>query len=410
MNTETTTQKRALVVEEALRDHKGHWFEYNRDIVNGLRRQGYHVDVFVHRDVEADLRETLEATPVFRYSVWHGSYRGGIKAVFWHNWRVMGDLRAALRHREPYDLVFAGNNMIHHVLAWRVIMALNARQIRRLVLLFAVSPALPSPHPEQPQFAPKSFVYRGLLRAFSNLRNKGRVLFAAETPNTGRHIEVFAGGRVHALPHATDGVPQRAAAMASTHAPKCIGSMGVGRYEKGTELFQSAVKKLLEVPEFATIRFSYQWQNDFTKPDGTIARVDPELDAHARVEVMRTFRGGSDYWALLEGIDLMVLPYRLTTYATRLSRVAIEAMILGIPMVVTRGSWLEQAMAETGSGVSFEDENTDSLVAAIQEARQRYTELKELAVTRAPLARQHYSGETFARQLLEICKEVDAAC
>jgi hypothetical protein len=74
-------------------------------------------------------------------------------------------------------------------------------------------------------------------------------------------------------------------------------------------------------------------------------------------------------------------------------------MVNGIPMVITSGTTLASQAGQLGAAVFSEDGEVESLVEAIHQADVRYESLRQLALSRMPLAREHFSVRSF-RQLL----------
>lgn len=393
---------RVLVAEEGLRDYHGHWFEYTRDIVEGLRSAGHEVVVFGHSEVAGEIEGILDVERVFTHSRWHDPAGPGLRNVLMHNWMLFCDMKKALKGQR-FDAVFAGNNLIDHVFGWWLLCHFCGQSLGRVVLLFTLSPGLFTGDVSKPRFPIKSLLFRTFLWLFAPLRWAGRVVFAAESEPTACHFEKFVGGPVVRFPHVTSG---RLTAAHDCHGavdpdlgqPVCFGCLGVGRYEKGTDLFQDAVRLLID-EGLDGVRFIYQWQADFRRPDGSLATLDERLVEDARVMVNRRFEGEEAYWSMVDAIDVMVLPYRLTSYASRLSRVAIEAMISGKPIVVTSGSWLESAMLKCGAGRAFTDGDAVEMAAAMREVLQDYRAFRKAALERVETARDLFSARRFVEVL-----------
>ena len=70
-----------LIVEDALRDRKGHWLEYVSTFVRGLRALGDEVEVLCDRRAEGFVMEQTGARPVLPESIWHrmGDGAGAVK-------------------------------------------------------------------------------------------------------------------------------------------------------------------------------------------------------------------------------------------------------------------------------------------------------------------------------------------
>jgi glycosyltransferase involved in cell wall biosynthesis len=96
----------------------------------------------------------------------------------------------------------------------------------------------------------------------------------------------------------------------------------------------------------------------------------------------------------------MLLPYRLMSYRLRDSRVAIEAMVNGIPCIVTRGTTFAQQLSEFGAGVECEEADADNLALAIEEVSARYPQLSAQARAAASRAEAHFSVRQFRESLL----------
>jgi hypothetical protein len=70
-----------LIVEDALRDRKGHWLEYVSTFVRGLTALGDEVEVLCDCRAEGFILEQTGALPVLPESIWHrmGDGAGAVK-------------------------------------------------------------------------------------------------------------------------------------------------------------------------------------------------------------------------------------------------------------------------------------------------------------------------------------------
>ena len=67
-------RRRLLIVEEALKDHHGHWFSYARGVAEFNEAEGVEVAVATHAGVADDLEWSVPVHPLFATSYWDGSY------------------------------------------------------------------------------------------------------------------------------------------------------------------------------------------------------------------------------------------------------------------------------------------------------------------------------------------------
>jgi glycosyltransferase involved in cell wall biosynthesis len=213
---------------------------------------------------------------------------------------------------------------------------------------------------------------------------------------------------------------------ATSAKPIVFGCYGAARWEKGSDIFQEAIKLILknEVPSderqvatgksqiqpvtsyqlFVTasvrpLRFAIQWVEDFQDEKGNLVQLDPWLKNHPQVEVINRYFQGEEYEQCLEQTDVMVLPYR-SPYRLRVSRVVIEAMMHGMPVIATKGTTLFEQAEEYGVAVGCEEGSAESLAEAILEVIEDFEMMSFSARERATTAAKSFSMGFF-RELLE---------
>lgn len=150
------------------------------------------------------------------------------------------------------------------------------------------------------------------------------------------------------------------------------------------------------------LRFVMQWPEDFDLPGGRRCGPNPDLLKDERVKFSKDLLTGDAYWDFLRQADVIVLPYRSESYRARISRVAIEAAILGKPMVYTKGTWISEVVAMGGAGVAIAEETPQSLVEAIQMAIGDLDALQSEAERGVARVRKFYSVSSFHHLLGEV--------
>jgi glycosyltransferase involved in cell wall biosynthesis len=215
--------------------------------------------------------------------------------------------------------------------------------------------------------------------------------------------------------------------------PIVFGCYGAARWEKGSDIFQEAIKLILKNelasdgcrvasiqsegtgelgPTFLPITsnslpdtsvalplcFAIQWVQDFQDGEGNLVSIDPWLREHPQVEVIGRYFQGDEYDEQLERTDVMVLPYR-SPYRLRVSRVVIEAMMNGMPVIATRGTTLFEQGEEYGVVVGCEDGSAESLAKAVLEVAESFGRLQEDARLKAKAVAESFSVRYF-RELL----------
>jgi glycosyltransferase involved in cell wall biosynthesis len=203
----------------------------------------------------------------------------------------------------------------------------------------------------------------------------------------------------------------------------------LARYEKGSDIFQEAIKLILSnevasekwrvargenqvqpVTRYQqpltvagrSVKFVMQWPEDFDFPDGRRCAPDPDLLKDERVKFSKDLLTGEAFWDFLQQADVIVLPYRSESYRARVSRVAIEAAILGKPMVYSKGTWISEVVAMVGAGVAIAEETPQSLAEAIQMAIGDLDMLQSEAECGVARVRKFYSVSSFHYLLVEL--------
>ena len=242
---------------------------------------------------------------------------------------------------------------------------------------------------------------------------------------------------IHSLLATAPEVPSPATSYpppATSAKPIVFGCYGAARWEKGSDIFQEAIKLILKnevasdgcrvasiqsectrelgpaflpitsdpLPATAAGRplcFAIQWVEDFRDDSGNLVSIDPWLLEHPQVEVIGRYFQGDEYGEQLERTDVMVLPYRCP-YRLRVSRVVIEAMMNGMPVIATRGTTLFEQAEEYGVLIGCEEGSAESLAEAILKVAEGFESLQTSAQKKASAVAESFSVGFF-RDLLE---------
>jgi glycosyltransferase involved in cell wall biosynthesis len=137
---------------------------------------------------------------------------------------------------------------------------------------------------------------------------------------------------------------------------------------------------------------------DFRDREGNLITVDPWLREHPQVEVIGRYFEGDEYERQLERTDVMVLPYR-KPYQLRVSRVVIEAMLNGMPVIATRGTTLFEQAEEYGVVVGCEGGDAESLAMAMLEVAEDFEMMRASSEEKVDAAAESFSVGYF-RELL----------
>jgi len=398
---------RWLIVEDALRDRKGHWAEYIGTFLRGLEKQGDEVVILCDRKAEEFIPKNLKAHALLPESIWHrmGDGAGTLTRYLrvphhairtW--WSVYNYFKKHLRDKPP-DVIFVPTVLPHHLLGWYLLLKCGILPPKSTLLLFF--PNLPLCIEDDGNVrwiaSPTTRLMAWIVEKIRLLVESRRVVLGVETAQMQLALARLTQLPVLYLPHPVDPLPE---SVVTGEFPLYFAAYGVARAEKGSDLFQAAIiNYLTDYPE-SRIRFGIQWMEAFEGGQGKLISVADTLTLSKRVDVIRSFFQEGEYSAWLLKTSALVLPYRSSSYALRVSRVVIEAMVNGLPVITTEGSTLWSQLERFGAGVSCKDEDVNSLVLAIRDMELKYQELSEAAILTKQKAREHFSVKNF-RQILK---------
>jgi glycosyltransferase involved in cell wall biosynthesis len=135
-------------------------------------------------------------------------------------------------------------------------------------------------------------------------------------------------------------------------------------------------------------------------PDGTLLKPDSDFAGDPSVLLINQNLDPATYARVIESSDLIVLPYRASSYQLRVSRVAIEAAIAGKPILYPKGTWIGEVAELAGCGVAIDTETPQALVEALETATGRIAELREKAGAGSAAVKGYYSVGNFRNMLL----------
>ena len=545
---------KCLIVEDALKDRKGHWLEYVSTFVRELRALGDKVVVLCDRKAQGFVMEQTGALPVLPESIWHrmGDGAGALQRylrVPWHAIATFFAMRKVFRgfnhggHREHRgesakkqeinhenhekaridkagqrldkpscaaysspstselardsentsltrsasgpassldagrstldsgeapDWIFVPTVLVHHLLGWWLLLRTGSVPKESRVLLFF--PNLPIRLGESGKArwtgGPTTKLMAWLFEKLRGEVESGKVVLGVETHAMRRALEGLIQMTVTYLPHPVEAQGEtrverresRAPSPATSYSPPgtsakpiVFGCYGAARWEKGSDIFQEAIRLILKnevasaettgvwgcagepangspkgesrgrdrgnrvasvedksnpvtrdpLPATATgrpLRFCIQWVDDFQDDSGNLVSIDPWLRKQPQVEVIERYFEGDEYERRLAQTDVIVLPYR-SPYRLRVSRVVIEAIINGMPVIATEGTTLFEQAEEHGVVVGCEEGDAESLAGAMLEVADRFEILRASAEGKVNAAAKSFSVGYF-RDLL----------
>ena len=398
------TPRRIIVLDHGLRFLAGHHFAYDLGVLVECMKRELPVEFYVYADCQPEAVGVLKAKAVLQPSL-YASQSSDPYCALLEDFLVAGsmaefnlfkNLRADL---EPTDLVFvhtAHPQIVRGIAAWYKSLARDKRPY--LCLKF------------------QNHCYRYVLEEYKALMlslfrlalkpfiDEDKVFFAASNRLIAAQIR-----RVAEKPCAVFPVPLELEVPAKTFRTRAekktlvLGYAGEGREEQGVALLPDAIEALL--PVYPDLTFVVQLACRFTDT-ATLVRLNSFGE---RVRVDESCYVGADFHRLLLTFDALVLPYKPTKYVERSSQVVIEAMALGVPLIVPRGTSLALEVKRFDAGYTLiRSHDAPGVAAAISRFIDNHDVLAQKSVDAAPRCTAFHSGSNLIDMLLGACVGKDA--
>jgi len=410
-----------MIVEDALRDRRGHWYEYVSTFRRGLVELGDELEILVSRECTPEVAKVLRARPVLPASIWAkmsdgaGALRryarvpGHGCATFFALRRVFSFQSSVFSQdaaRSVPDVIFVPTVLVHHLLGWWALLKTGSvPKSSRVLLFFPNAPVRLTEEGRGVMNAdPTGRLFKWCIRRLAREVRDGRVVLGAETQAMQRALTQATGVEFTYLPHPVDVPPSRkkeedrasvnrlfgGSVDRGSGKPIVFGCYGAARWEKGADVLQAAIRQVLQEDPDIPAKFVFQWLEDFDNERGERVTLDPWVRDHPKVEVIRRYFEEGEYARRLAETDVMVLPYR-APYRLRVSRVVIEAMVAGCAVIATRGTTLFDQGEQYGVVLGCEEGSADSLVRSIVELTEGRGEPREEAMRKSKTVAQSFS-------------------
>lgn len=392
--------KKLLICEEGLIDYAGHFHTW----INGIKKinQDKGIEVFIagNEYVSKDMASKLKVIPAYSINSWDNNrickwprWRRAIEVLI-HNWRIFSETKKVLKKTGKVDMVFFTAVRQNHLLGIKFLIFWGlGSYFNKLSSYLLTSHAIYNSDFTKYTFNKETVLFAYLLKSFKNLVNKGKVNFLCDSQITLDEYKKLTGLRMKLMPSPISENQLKESKL--TNKPHTTFSfLGCTSWEKGIDTFQDAITLILK-EDIKDINFVIQWNKDLFSPNiGKIILKD-ELINHKNVRIIERTLNQKEYLDELLRADFMVLPYRKFVYKSRLSGVAIESAVNGIPIIATDNTWLSWSIDEFAAGIKIKENNPENLAEKIIFGHKNKKFFKEEAKMRSSLAKSYNSKERY---------------
>jgi glycosyltransferase involved in cell wall biosynthesis len=402
---------RFLIVEEQLRDASSHHLQYLRTIRDAAMERNIEVTIAANVSFSKEHQSLLSAKPVLqdlsRISANRSSFSKHT-TLMRNTWANASAVSQLVNNEGPFDRVLCLTSWWPQVASLLVAKWRMVGKLPPLGLLFV----------NYPQLGERGSAQLRLVRRLVWMLGDDVRIFA-ETKFAQRSWAKFLGRPVDYVVHpvAAEGRELAPVAVISPELGLCenyaadcnttsssrktvvFGTYGFARHEQGIDVLMLALEILQRRGEL-TGDFRVLWPQGFRLPDGSWMDRQMFGDLGPNVQFLESPLSPVEYRQALAETDWLILPYRSSSYEGRCSRVSIEACVMGIPVIYTRGTDLEAVVTAHGAGIGVSEEDPAALADAIRVALLDNDRFQGEARDRRPSAKNYFSGHRFIEQLI----------
>ena len=212
---------------------------------------------------------------------------------------------------------------------------------------------------------------------------RARIQFTCETEALADEYTALCGTRPSVMPIPTlQHLASEASRSTSPEAPT-LTFMGYAKPEKGFDRLPEIIRNLQsQRPE---LRFVVQLMGHDEALIGSVRRALTELGDG--IEMIEGAIAPNRMVEVMSRTDLMLLPYDAATYRSRGSAIFTECKLIGVPMLVPRGSAVGEEAVRKGFGHAFEAWEASAIADAALVALDEITNLEHAAAEEAKASR-----------------------
>jgi glycosyltransferase involved in cell wall biosynthesis len=409
-----------ILADPTLKTYMGHSFEYARSLGEHAETLGQGVTTLASRHLSPDVGREIEAVPCFRFDLFHhfklpavcSLLPAGVRNWLSDEWNysrharwIRQDLEAVGRQLPmgPRSLVLfptVGFNDIEPVVRWAERLPKERCPWIALVFHFTAYPDYSQPYH-------RAHYYTRALKYLERSCRRSRFRLFTDSDELADEYSDYTRLplRVLPIPHVepVDNAPEPQSERRPDY-PVRLTYLGDARMNKGfhllPQLFQQLEPEirrgLVEGEIQANVRFADEWRarhaaNRLARQKGIVLH-DRELSSR-------------EYYALLDRADIVLLPYLLENYHSQTSGIFAEALALGKPVVVPRGTWMSRQLRQFGAWLTFLPGDRRSLYETCQSAIEDCRQLKAQAIERRDAWKRRHSPGTYLQLVMDSFEE-----
>jgi glycosyltransferase involved in cell wall biosynthesis len=408
-----------ILVDPHLKDFAHHHFNYDMAILRAARARGMRARALIDRAATDEVVAVLQAEPVL-ISLSYQPIRFQLLNVlrigpaFQFLYAVIARFLDLRKHLGPTvtrnTMIFVPTCDARNLAAWILWCACQSSASAPVVFLMLRFPCVRKD--DDPLSGAIRAGYALSLRCLPWLDAAERIKLCTDSKSLAEQYGALTTRHVDILP-----IPHTEAFAAGPTvgregrdpSPSIVVALGDARKEKGFDILVDAVINAASSKLGQKLAFKVHCPVHATHRDMQLHVDRLRKLALGNVHLIPEFLSAQEYYSLLDSADIVVMPYRQASYACRTSGPLIEAMAAGKIVIGTDRTWLSEAIAEYGGGVTFRDCDSEDLSRAIMTAHRDRAILLERAAHGAKAVRAEHNPEHFLDCIANIATPRPAA-
>ena len=396
------THPRIFIVDVDVVRYSGHFFNQVFGFREAAKARGLETRIYISRHAAAEIVATLDAHPILSPMPWNMTQEG-VLSGFVNARRLLGPLfedieRQGISKEDILVITSARPQLIIALAQW-----LGTRQeSMRPAVFFRFSRAGFFDF-RRMEFSETAWIYEFVSRMLLALPGGDRIFLTVNNERAVPYLEQLSLRRAFFLP-----IPKYYGAMAApTERPA----------DKPTQIYVH-VHRSGELPERVSRALSMilQRRNDVTFAIRFCAYIFPTREAQEAVgkdflspgiEILPANQDSVGYLAAIDRADMVLLPYDPIEYHDITSGVFCEAVALGNIAIIPARTWMaDHIVGGRATGVLFDNNQVDDMVAAIDRALDDRLRLQAEALSRGIRFREQYNSAKNLEGMLDLARQV----
>lgn len=393
---------RVIILDEFLENKTGHYYEYDKSVMESLALKGIPCELYCRDTVADDIRKELNAQPFFHYNPDLPIRKLPLIGPFlyrFHNWKkIREQIERVVKEQSTsseHIVFFAPNIFWYNVLPYAK--AFGQNHVRALLLYrTSVLEAIDIGQQYKPLIFRLYDWASRLLEKNKEVRfvTDSEVIAKQYTAKYKQSMTVLPIPHVFGMGEITTGVNK----------PYRLFLPGPARIEKGVETITAALEHLqqqhpdiLSQIEVVMQFFGEKEKEQLQALQARMRKLNCKLDFLGKLS-------SEEYKAQFLKAQIILIPYLNSRgYQARTSGVLAEAIAAAKPFITTSDSWMDDQVKTYGTGLSIRDSSASDLAHAILAMIGDYERHQAMALQAKDAWLAFHSKENFANTFETCC-------